>query len=246
MAVKRSAAAAQSASTTFDYGFFDSTSATLTDSGFYKGNKAKDAAFFRRMLSAFIDSGVVMRDADSFAVKAYLGNPQWQPGAAFLKGAFCYDTETESYTVTASSAEQKIYAVLWFNSVTGEMGKRWETEPGEDFPKRTDTYWEIVPAVVTVPANVSVVTDDMITDLRLDSDWCGAITSTASVAALRVYVDNKFLSVAPDIAAGKAASEALESKDVTVMGYRKIYAGTADLTAGNSDLETGAIYCVYE
>lgn len=246
MAVRRSAAAAQSASATFDYGFFDSTSATLTEAGFYKGNKAKDSAFFRKLLSSFIDSGVVLRDADSFAVKAYMGNPQLQAGAAFLMGAFCYDAEPESYTVSASSAEQVIYPVIWINTVTGEMGKRWETEPGDDFPKRTDTFFEIIPAKITVPANTSVVTDAMIEDLRLDPDWCGAITSTASVAALRTYVDAKFTAIAPDVAAGKAASAALEQKEITVAGFRKIKAGTADLTAGSSALETGELYCVYE
>ena len=36
------------------------------------------------------------------------------------------------------------------------------------------------------------------------------------------------------------------ASDVTVAQARKIYAGTEDMTAGTSELETGAIYLVYE
>ena len=91
-----------------------------------------------------------------------------------------------------------------------------------------DTQWVTVTAesLGAVPENRTINGNALTTDVTLNAEDVGAIPSSGGTFT------------GPVVAGG--------AQDPATTQIRNIYAGTADLTAGQSPLPTGAIYLVYE
>lgn len=153
-------------------GFFDSTSATVVG-GFYRGNKAKDAAFLAAWLKNIVRSGYNPSIENCFKIVPSSGlTVSRSAGAAFLEGYFCYDDTAKTQLLTANHTH---VCLLRLDSSDGTIIETWLTDPTPvtDYPKRAANLYDLVLAVVVVPSGAAAVTADMITDKRDDFDLCG-------------------------------------------------------------------------
>ena len=153
-------------------GFFDSTTAELVG-GFYRGNKAKDAAFMAAWLKNIVRSGYNPAIPDCYKVAPSSGlEVSRSPGAAYLEGYFCYDNSAKAQVLTANHTH---VCVLRLDSSAGTITETWLVDPtlNTDYPKRTGNYYDLVLATVAIPSGAATVTANMITDNRDDFDLCG-------------------------------------------------------------------------
>lgn len=179
----------------FESGFFDSTTAVLLDNGFYRGNKAKDAAFMAAFFAAFVDNGVSRGD-ESFKVSATTGmTVVRKQGQAYINGYMCRDDESAAKVLTSAATAKTVYHVLELDISSGEITEKWLENPGSDFPVRTSNRWQLATAKITVPANAAEIEASNIADLRADVEWCGTVASAGSVLALKEYVDRIYASI---------------------------------------------------
>lgn len=154
-------------------GMFDSTSVVESVDGFPRGDKAVDAAFFARMMRCFYSDGVVRPTEGCLQVTPGGGlTVTVSPGCGWADGHMAWITEA----VTAPAEPGHSYHVIL--RLERSEG-RFVLLFGEDLTgiTRSDTVWDLLLAVVTVPAGAAAVTADMIADRRLDSDVCGAVNS---------------------------------------------------------------------
>jgi hypothetical protein len=218
----------------FESGFFDSTTAVLLDNGFYRGNKAKDAAFMAAFFAAFVDNGVSRADG-SFEVSATTGmTVVRKPGQAYINGYMCRDDESAAKVLTSAATAKTVYHVLELDISSGEITEKWLENPGSNFPVRTSSRWQLATAKITVPANAAEIAASNIEDLRADVEWCGTVASAGSVLALKEYVDRIYASIN-------------EIPSVGSSGLRPILLTSTDPGAGSKTNEPdGTVTMVYE
>ena len=171
------------------FGFFDSENFEMIDGKFVKGDRAVDSAFFRRFVRALADNGV--GEGDSLRVVNPSGLAfRWTAGYAFVEGAFFSLAENignalemvpESIYIEAQYA-RTIYAVLKLDIARRTFDTEWVENPGEDFPTRTSSVYQLVLARITIPANSTTAT---VEDLRDDPVWCGRTVSEGTVRRLK-------------------------------------------------------------
>lgn len=153
-------------------GMFDSTSVVETPSGFPRGNKAVDSAFFAKMISSFYADGV-LRDG-GYAVTPSGGmSISVGGGVAWIRGYMAWLEESVSATLEAGKA----YAVLIRLNIPAGEFKLIITESTATLPTRTDNIIDLIIAEISVPAKTTAVTAAMITDTRADSDKCGYVSN---------------------------------------------------------------------
>ena len=160
-------------------GLFDSTEIVETEYGYPRGDKAQTADFFAKYFSSFVGNGVLYNPSTSFAVMSHSGLAvQIRPGAAFIKGYFVFNDETEYMEFTSDTVDHNYYYVLRLNLAEREIAPLWITDPAENqLPIRTETIHDLVLAKVRVGAGNNTITDAMITDLRSSPDLCGFVRS---------------------------------------------------------------------
>lgn len=218
----------------FESGFFDSTTAVLLDNGFYRGNKAKDAAFMAAFFAAFVDNGVSRADG-SFEVSATTGmTVVRKPGQAYINGYMCRDDESAAKVLTSAATAKTVYHVLELDISSGEITEKWLENPGSDFPVRAATHWQLATTKINVKANAAEIAASDIVDLRADTEWCGTVASAGSVLALKEYVDNIYRSI-------------ISVPGVEKTGLRPIKLTTIDPGEGSETAEAdGTVLIVYE
>ena len=163
------------------------------------------------------------------------------PGYAYLftssdtKGGIIYGSdETQRFTIDAGSGSIRYdYISIRYNSLdnTCEMTyvKGSNTKPT---PVRNSTSYELILAIIEVPAVTGIILQSYITDTRLDSTYCGVVVdSCASVdtdamaGEFRSFMDDVKEKLSDDVA-GKL-SERITSLETSEMKYKT---GTEDPT----------------
>jgi hypothetical protein len=165
-------------------GFFDSTTAELVN-GFYRGNKAQDAAFFARREAAIVGNGVYQ---GAFVITAGVGlTAERSPGQAWINGYYCYDDDLETVEFTAGNT---YYYVLRLHTGDGEITEQWLTSYTE--PVRTGYVYDLLLAVITIPPGEINLTANMICDRRGDSAVCGyaRLQPTVELESIAVNADD--------------------------------------------------------
>ncbi len=152
---------------------FDSTEVVETVGGFPRGNKAVDSEFFAKMIACFWADGIF--GEDSYRVSAGDGlSVKVAPGIAWVRGYMAWQKEEVSLPLSAGAS----YTVaLRLNAAAGEFSLVLNDDANY-IPQNTDGIRELVFANVMVPAGATAVSEDDITDRRLDSSVCGVVTST--------------------------------------------------------------------
>lgn len=159
------------------YGLFDSTEIVQTIDGYPQGNRAETADFFAKYFSNFISNGVFAKPSTNFMVLSKNGlTVTVKAGCCFINGYMAWDSEDEDHTFAKDSTTHNYYLVQRMYLPDGMITKTWLTDPDvSSLPVRTATTYDLVLARVSIAANVSEVTDSMITDYRFDTDMCGIV-----------------------------------------------------------------------
>lgn len=154
-------------------GMFDSTTVVETVDGFPKGNKAVDAAFFAKMLQCFYSDGVVRPGDGHLQVLPGEGmRLQVTPGCGWIDGHMGLVAETTSAYVEAGHS---YLVTMRLHKADGKFTLCFLED--QNAITRSDTLWDLLLAIVTVPTGAVVVTSAMIQDKRTDGTVCGAVNS---------------------------------------------------------------------
>lgn len=158
-------------------GLFDSTEIVQSINGYPQGNRAETADFFAQYFANFISNGVFANPSTNFKVMAQSGlTVVVRPGSCFINGYMAFDTAEETHTFAASGEAQDWYFVQRMYLPDGTITKTWVLDnTGAAVPVRTATTYDLVIAMVRMPAGASVITDSMITDYRYDNNKCGIV-----------------------------------------------------------------------
>jgi hypothetical protein len=159
-------------------GLFDSTEIVETIDGYPKGNRAETADFFAKYFSNFISNGIFAKPSTNFQVVSAGGmNVVVKAGCCFINGYMAWDSEDEVHTIPTSSSSHTYWCVQRAHLIGGgEISKTWLADnDASDVPRRTETYYDLVLGKIEVPANVTAITDNMITDYRYNKDYCGVV-----------------------------------------------------------------------
>lgn len=173
-------------------GIFNSTSVETTETGLVRGNKAVDAAFLAKLLSSLVTTGVLAQSGSGFLSRAAGGvtgeSNAMQvitgPGACMIEGYFAYDTASETRTFSVSANDRTTARLFRLNTADGTIQPMWKecTRSGnvlitksenQRLPVRSGDIFDLVTAVVDIPAGTTAITDAMVTDLRADEAMCG-------------------------------------------------------------------------
>ena len=172
-------------------GIFNSTTVTTTETGLLRGDKAVDAEFLARMFSSFFRTGLIVgEDSASFFSSVSSGTMAvvTRPGACHIEGYFAYDDAPETRTFSVMQKERTAARVLRLDLNDGSIRTLWRdcvrqgpmlisSEDGALLPVRSGGVYDLVTCVVDIPAGAEVLTSDMVTDLRGDSNYCGFCTA---------------------------------------------------------------------
>lgn len=159
-------------------GLFDSTEIVDSVNGYPKGNRAETADFFAKFFSQFIGNGVYANPTTNFQVMPDSGmTVVVKPGCCFINGYMAFDDEPEYHTIQKQSGVHTYWCVQRAHIVAGgDIQKVWLIDPDEeDLPLRNGSYYDLVLAKITVPANASAITSSMITDYRYNDAYCGVV-----------------------------------------------------------------------
>jgi hypothetical protein len=159
-------------------------------SGIFKstdGDRVYSADFFREYFANFIGNGVYASPSDGLMVTSNSDMTVTVAiGKAFINGRYYYNDEALTFTLsTANSTLGRIDRVVLQSSEDDRIIKLTVLEgTASSSPSATaltqdeDTVYELGLADITVGAGVTTISQSKITDLRLDTDYCGVVTGT--------------------------------------------------------------------
>lgn len=152
--------------------------------GYPQFDRAVDSIILRNVLKQYVTNGVFPNPSTNFHV---VTNPETamtvrvEPGACIINGTTAYEIEERVLTIQAADTKDRIdTVVLRFNDhtdyrnidlyiVTGTPA----TTPVAPTLQRTTDIWELGLANLFIPANGATITQERITDTRLDETRCG-------------------------------------------------------------------------
>lgn len=162
---------------------------TYDEQGLPLYDRAVDSAFLRDFYKAYWSDGVFYDPTTSFQVTAAGAGMALQvaPGKAQIQGAFAIETAVQGLSVTAAdTTNNRVDAVvlrldLSLDKRNIELAVLKGTpaaDPVAPALTRNSTVWELGLANIAVRKNVSTLTQQDITDTRLDPQRCGVVAQT--------------------------------------------------------------------
>ena len=193
------------------YGLFAAQATTVDGVTTY--DRSVGDEFFKELFSAIVQNGVTV-NKNGFEVTA--GGTSMSvsisPGGAMIEGHFCYDRSEASLTVPAASSARTDLVILRLN--TAERTITLELAQNTTELSRGETIYELALARIDIPSGASVISADMITDLRSDPYYCGASgVQVEADAALSVSSTNAIQNC---VVAQALADLGSSSKTVTI------------------------------
>ena len=185
-------------------GFFDSTVLVETEGGILVGDKAKDAAWFAAYFAQFIGNGIYPNPANNFQITLDGGmTVRRNPGACFINGYTAIDAEAAVYTIPAAGAARTYYYVMRLDTGEGVISETVISDPPLP-PVREGFVYDLVLAVIRVPANAAALTYAMVTDTRWDSSLCGVVAGVVT----QIDTDTALYQLRGVVAEGEAINAA--------------------------------------
>lgn len=143
------------------------------------------------MFSSYFTNGVFVDDSSSDHLrveKAQGLTLTVKAGRANINGAFYWQKDDETITLEKNSATKSYNIILRLNDNDAYRNITLVASDINDGITRSDSIYDLVLATVTVTGNASEVKGSDITDTRLDSTRCGAVTSAIkSVQSLDLF-----------------------------------------------------------
>lgn len=163
----------------------------MEKSGFFNsngGDRVYDATDFAAYFGDLVSNGIFYRAADNLKVTAAAGmNVTVRAGSAFINGYnYRNTTSLELAVATASGVNPRIDRVVvqWSNverliRLAVKTGVAAASPVPPDLTRNNDIY-ELGIADIRVEKGAVSITDDVITDTRLDTSLCGLVNSLIS------------------------------------------------------------------
>lgn len=170
-------------------GFFNSTITGYDEEGMPIFDRAEDATFFAKYFSRIVGNGIFADPGDGMMVQASNGmNLTVKSGVCFINGYMGWLESDEMITVDAAHAilDRIDMIVARYDGVNREINIHYikGTESSAPVPpeiERTETggsdIYDLALAQVYVSKRTTTITQASITDLRLNDDVCGIVTS---------------------------------------------------------------------
>lgn len=160
-------------------------------------DRAIDASMYRRLMSKYFTTGVFPDDTDNaFKVLAFDKNIIVKKGSANINGVYAELEEDVTINITdyISSSNTVTLAVALRNDDTLSARKttvQIVTNNTNQLvpPTRNSTVYEIYIAKVELEPNTITVYQSDITDLRLDTEYCGVVTATVKGVDTTTFYD---------------------------------------------------------
>lgn len=177
-------------------------------------DRAVSSQPLRKLIRDLFTTGVMPNPSTCFQVMAGTGGMtvQVQPGYAVVDGGLCREDEIRTLEVTASdSTYDRIDTVIlrWNENVdvrTADLYIKAGTpsaNPVRPELQRNNSIYEIGLADVFITKRVATITNDKITDTRLESARCGIVSSVSEWDTTTIYQQ-----VQADLAGFKSTEEA--------------------------------------
>lgn len=160
-------------------------------------DRAIDASMYRRLMSKYFTTGVFPDDTDSaFKVLAFDKNIIVKKGSANINGVYAELEEDVTINITdyISSSNSVTLAVALRNDDTLSARKTTVqiiTNNTNQLvpPTRNSTIYDIYIAKVELEPNTITVYQSDITDLRLNTEYCGVVTATVKGVDTTTFYD---------------------------------------------------------
>lgn len=159
-------------------------------------DRAVDSTILRNMWKSFFTNGVFPNPGTNFSVIADSGMQiKVRPGHAIINGAICYEDKDRILTVQAAETNDRIdIVVLRLNDdisarkidlyiVKGTAA----STPSAPEPTRLGGIYELVIAQLYVSSNSSSITQERITDTRLNAEICGYVNAIDKVDTTDIF-----------------------------------------------------------
>ena len=163
---------------------FTSDKITYDEHGLPKYDRAVDSAFLRKVFAQYFSDGVFYSSANALQVVADTGmQVAVEPGSCHIQGAIGIETNRRTLVVQAAEEMDRIDTVvarldlsLAVRSIDLYVVKGTAAEsPQAPALTRDSTIWELGLANLFVTKNVTTISQQRITDTRLDTSRCGQV-----------------------------------------------------------------------
>lgn len=163
---------------------FTSDKITYDEHGLPKYDRAVDSAFLRKVFAQYFSDGVFYSSANALQVVADTGmQVAVEPGSCHIQGAIGIETNRRTLVVQAAEEMDRIDTVvarldlsLAVRSIDLYVVKGTAAEsPQAPALTRDSTIWELGLANLFVAKNVATISQQRITDTRLDISRCGQV-----------------------------------------------------------------------
>lgn len=216
-------------------------------------DRAVDASMYRRLMSKYFTTGVFPDDTDSaFKVLAFDKNIIVKKGSANINGVYAELEEDVTINITdyISSSNTVTLAVALRNDDTLSARKttvQIVTNRTNQLvpPTRNSTIYDIYIAKVELEPNAITVYQSDITDLRLNTEYCGVVTATVKGVDTTTFYDqfqgalDRFLETVQSAIDGTTAGNLQKQ----IEDYWKvIYPVGAIITTSDFDFDPNVIY----
>ena len=164
--------------------------------GLPRYDRAVDSEFLRAVFKQYFSDGVFYNPADALQVTADTGmNVQVAPGACHIQGAMAIEDSSRVLAVQASGDLDRIDTVvarldlsLAVRSIDLYVLKGTPAEtPAAPALTRNNTVWELGLADLFIAKNTAEISQQRITDTRLDTARCGQVIAPAAPVDLEPY-----------------------------------------------------------
>lgn len=160
---------------------------TYDDQGLPLYDRAVDSEFLRETYKRYFEDGVFYKPTTAFQVTPGTGmNVLVSPGACQIQGAIGIETAQRTLAVQAAEAQDRIDSVVLRLDLS--LAKRdidlyivkgtAAVSPAAPALTRNATVWELGIADLFIAKNSSAISQQRITDTRLNNDRCGLVAQT--------------------------------------------------------------------
>ena len=211
---------------------WDSIVEAMGDDGLPIYDRAYSASDLQDIMTIFFSNGVFMNTNNALQVTAGANMTVLvAPGRGMIRGTSCLESSSRALEMVASSSKDRIDTVVlrWDANLEQRNIDLYVVQGvASDSPvrpqlTRTETIYELGLADVFVPKNTTAISDERITDTRLETERCGIATPFAKIDTTTFY--NQI-----NAAINKQVGELQEQTDKAVELAQNAIDGT---TAGN-------------
>ena len=179
-------------------------------------DRAVDSEFLRRVFKQYFSDGVFYLPENTLQVVADTGmQVRVQPGACHIQGAMGIEDDTRTLQVQAAEDRDRIDTVVARHDLSRDMRKidlyivkgTAADSPQPPALTRDGTIWELGLANLFVAKNVSTISQERITDTRLDTSRCGQVMTPLQTPDWAPYFAQLQAVIAAQAAAGSSQME---------------------------------------